>query len=110
VRAAQSSLSDLDAQAAALELDIREKEEAVEGLRTEKELQSGGEVAELQAEVDDIAKRWVGGGGGGGQGVAWGKAGGCVGIGRCRVWGGPVCGKGRGEGGRQAWGSPACVW
>lgn len=55
----QNELSDLDAQAAALDLDIREKGDQIEGLRTEKELQSGGEVRELTAEVDEISKRWV---------------------------------------------------
>ncbi|KAL4421732.1 hypothetical protein ABPG77_002348 [Micractinium sp. CCAP 211/92] len=59
VRAAQNELSDLDAQAAALDLDIREKGDQIEGLRTEKELQSGGEVKELTAEVDEISKRVV---------------------------------------------------
>lgn len=58
VRAVQNELSDHDAQAAALQLDIREKGDQIEGLKTEKELQSGGEVRELTALVDDISKRW----------------------------------------------------
>lgn len=61
VRGVQNQLSDLDAQSAALELDIREKSDQIEGLQTEKELQSGGEVKELQETVDEISKRWVGG-------------------------------------------------
>ncbi|PSC74142.1 structural maintenance of chromosomes 2-1-like [Micractinium conductrix] len=59
VREAQNALSDLDAQGAALDLDIREVEDRIEGLQTEKELQSGGEIKELQAEVDEISKRVV---------------------------------------------------
>lgn len=73
----QNELSDLDAQAAALELDIREKGDQIEGLRTEKELQSGGEVRELTAEVDEISKRWGGqpAGAGGGRPTGQGRAG-----------------------------------
>jgi hypothetical protein len=56
----QDALSELDAAWAALELDLREKADQIQGLQTEKELQSGGEVRELQAEVDEISKRWVG--------------------------------------------------
>ena len=60
VRGVQDALSELDAQWAALDLDLREKADQIQGLQTEKELQSGGEVRELQKEVDDISKRWVG--------------------------------------------------
>ena len=52
VRGVQDALSDLDAQWAALELDLREKADQIQGLQTEKELQAGGEVRELQAEVE----------------------------------------------------------
>lgn len=58
VQQVQNDLSDLEAQYAALDLKIREKQDEIEGLKTEKELQSSGEVKELQAEVDDISKRW----------------------------------------------------
>ena len=56
-RAVENALSDLDALAALLELNIREKDDQIEGLKTEKELQSTGEIKELQAEVDELAKR-----------------------------------------------------
>lgn len=59
VREVEATISDLAAQEAALELEIREKEDEVQGLQTEKELQSGGEVKELAALVDDISKRLV---------------------------------------------------
>ena len=49
--------SSIDAQAAALDLTIREKEDEVAGLQTEKELQSGGEVRELAQQVDELSKR-----------------------------------------------------
>ena len=50
-------MSTIDAQAAALDLAIREKEDEVTGLQTEKELQSGGEVRELAQQADEISKR-----------------------------------------------------
>ena len=53
----ESRVSELDAQAAALEADVREREDEIQGLQTEKELQSGGEVKELIQEVDEISKR-----------------------------------------------------
>ena len=57
VRSVQDAMSDIDAAAAALDLEEREATDAIAGLQTEKELQSGGEVKELQAEVDEIAKK-----------------------------------------------------
>ena len=79
VRAVQDALSELDAAWAALELDLREKADQIQGLQTEKELQSGGEVRELQAEVDDISKRWVGEGLGRLMaGVVWVAAAACI--------------------------------
>lgn len=59
VRGVESALSDLDALAAALELEAREKDDEIQGLQTEKELQSGGEVKELIEMVDQISKRRV---------------------------------------------------
>ncbi|PRW61562.1 structural maintenance of chromosomes 2-1 isoform A [Chlorella sorokiniana] len=59
VRGVQDEMHNLDAQAAHLDLEIREKEDDIKGLQTEKELQSGGEVKELQAKVDELSKDLV---------------------------------------------------
>jgi structural maintenance of chromosome 2 len=53
----QEQVSDIEAQLAALELSVREKDDEIQGLQTEKELQSGGELKELMQLVDDVSKR-----------------------------------------------------
>lgn len=45
-----------------LAADLADKQQDIEALETEKELQAGGEVKELGAAVDALSKRWVVGG------------------------------------------------
>lgn len=59
IRAVDAEIAALDATCAAVEGDLREKEDYITGLQTEKELQSGGEVKELIAKADDLAKKLV---------------------------------------------------
>lgn len=44
---------------AAVEADIKDVDDAIEGLKKEKELQAGGEVKELQAQYDALSRSLV---------------------------------------------------
>ncbi len=59
VARAAAGVAELEAAGAALEAELRERDDEVAGLQTEKELQSGGEAKELAEAVDEIAKRLV---------------------------------------------------
>lgn len=52
-----AGIEELEQQHTGLEADLADKASDIEGLRTEKEIQAGGEVKELQAEVDELAMK-----------------------------------------------------
>ena len=53
----EQSIVDLDSQIGGIDAQVREREDEIQGLQTEKELQSNGEVKELIQEVDELSKR-----------------------------------------------------
>ena len=53
----EQSIIDLSAEIGVVESQVREREDEIQGLQTEKELQSSGEVKELIQEVDEMSKR-----------------------------------------------------
>lgn len=57
IRAMEQSIVDLDSQIGGIDAQVREQEDEIQGLQTEKELQSNGEVKELIQEVDELSKR-----------------------------------------------------
>ena len=57
INATEQSIIDLDADIGVVESQVREREDEIQGLQTEKELQSSGEVKELIQEVDEMSKR-----------------------------------------------------
>jgi len=59
IHAAEQALSDFDAQLSAIEAQLREKDDEIQSLQTEKELQSSGEVKELAQEADELSKKYV---------------------------------------------------
>mgnify|MGYP001806980234 CR=1 FL=1 len=52
-----AGIAEVEQQVAGLEAEAADKSSDIEGLRTEKELQAGGEVKELQEEVDKLAMK-----------------------------------------------------
>jgi len=50
-----AGIAELDQQHATLGAEAADKASDIEGLRTEKEIQAGGEVKELQQQVDELA-------------------------------------------------------
>jgi len=59
IRSAEESIMALDAEVAAIEAQLREKDDEIQGLQTEKELQSSGEVKELVQAADELSKKLV---------------------------------------------------
>lgn len=59
IQQAEEALSNYDTEILAVDIHIREKDDEIQGLQTEKELQSNGEIKELAQEVDDLSKRLV---------------------------------------------------
>jgi structural maintenance of chromosome 2 len=57
IRAMEQSIVDFYAEIGGIDAQVREREDEIQGLQTEKELQSNGEVKELIQEVDDLSKR-----------------------------------------------------
>lgn len=55
--AMSGSIAELEGRQGALESEASDKMSDIEGLRTEKEIQAGGEVKELQEEVDRLAMK-----------------------------------------------------
>lgn len=53
----REALTELESAAKDLELALREREDEIQGLETEKDLQSSGEIKELTAELDEVSKR-----------------------------------------------------
>jgi hypothetical protein len=56
----QADIAALEEKRAAFEAAVAEAESDVEALRTEKELQAGGTLRELQEQADALSKRCVG--------------------------------------------------
>jgi hypothetical protein len=52
-----ADVEQLEQQAAELEADAADKASDIQGLQTEKELQTGGEVKELQQAADQLAMK-----------------------------------------------------
>lgn len=52
-----AGIAEVNGQVAALEAEAKDKASDIDGLRTEKELKAGGEVKELQEEVDKLAMK-----------------------------------------------------
>lgn len=52
-----AGIAEVEGQVSALEGEAEEKVSDISGLRTEKELKAGGEVKELQEEVDKLAMK-----------------------------------------------------
>jgi structural maintenance of chromosome 2 len=57
IRGMEQCIVDFDAEIGGIDAQVREREDEIQGLQTEKELQSNGEVKELIQEVDDLSKR-----------------------------------------------------
>jgi len=57
IRGMEQSIVDFDAEIGGIDAQLREREDEIQGLQTEKELQSSGEVKELIQEVDSLSKR-----------------------------------------------------
>lgn len=56
---ARGALAEVEAAVEAAALALRECDDEIQGLETEKQLQSSGEVRELTAEIDGVSKRLV---------------------------------------------------
>jgi structural maintenance of chromosome 2 len=59
IRDAAQLIAELEANISLLDSQMREHDDEIQGLQTEKELQSNGEVKELVQEVDELSKRLV---------------------------------------------------
>jgi len=57
IRGMEQSIINFDAEIGGVDAQLREREDEIQGLQTEKELQSSGEVKELIQEVDNLSKR-----------------------------------------------------
>jgi len=57
IRSIDDIVNQIEAELSSLEVQMRERDDEIKGLQTEKDLQSNGEVKELMQVADELSKR-----------------------------------------------------